>query len=674
MSGDSPAEPSAPGSGGERARLLAGCAALFVLALVLRWAQVAQFEAAHPEAGRPAIDEASYERWALEIAGGDWLGDEIFFQEPLYPYALGVVYAVAGGGPEHGRALARRGQAVLGAAVAIGVLLLTRRLFGPAPGWVAGLAWALYRPGVWFPALLLKPNLFLPVLVVLVLALLATREREGSSPGRRLSVWAIVGLAAGAGALLRGNVLVLLPILAAWPAVRRLLRQRPLVPAAPEVLGVLVGIALVLGPVALRNHWVGGRLVLTTSGAGTNVYGGNNPDNPYGVATEFPWVRGVPEHEAGDWRREAERRLGVERLAPTEVSSFWLGEALASARSRPGLHLAILWNKLRLSLGAYEVPDNHFLEWDARHVPILRGGPFGLPGFALVGGLGLAGLIAFLLGAWRGAPGVDRGAAVEVGLLFVLYLGTIVLTVTSARARLPLVVLLLPFAAALVVHLPRLVRSGAGRVRVVAAAVVAALLVLVPVLPADERAADFDERDFNFASGRLAAGDLDGAAEVLGPLIERRGGAARVRILSARYELGRAVELLERPEPREPELDEADERIDRALRLLADVARGGNPQERFRADFWAGVILQRIGRFAAARARFESALAFDDDDRDLRRRFALCLAEEAVAAKDPAARAAGLARASEVLERLLAEEDDPGLRSLLAQVSAQAAE
>ena len=46
-----------------------------------------------------------------------------------------------------------------------------------------------------------------------------------------------------------------------------------------------------------------------------------------------------------------------------EVSSFWMRETLASLRADPLMHLSILWNKLRLSLGSYEVPDNHHIGW-----------------------------------------------------------------------------------------------------------------------------------------------------------------------------------------------------------------------------------------------------------------------------------------------------------------------
>lgn len=42
------------------------------------------------------MDSEEYDRWAGEIAEGDWLGSEVFFQVPLYPYFLAVVYTLFG--------------------------------------------------------------------------------------------------------------------------------------------------------------------------------------------------------------------------------------------------------------------------------------------------------------------------------------------------------------------------------------------------------------------------------------------------------------------------------------------------------------------------------------------------------------------------------------------------
>ena len=41
-------------------------------------------------------DAHGYDEWARRIAGGDWIGSEVFYQAPLYPYFLGVIYAIAG--------------------------------------------------------------------------------------------------------------------------------------------------------------------------------------------------------------------------------------------------------------------------------------------------------------------------------------------------------------------------------------------------------------------------------------------------------------------------------------------------------------------------------------------------------------------------------------------------
>jgi hypothetical protein len=356
---------------GSRSATVARWCALFLLAFALRAVAVVQYEARHPQAEAPVIDERAYDAWAREIAAGDWLGDEVFFQEPLYPYAMAVVYRALG--PD--RTALRLVQCALGAATCVLAGLLARRLFGALEGWLAGGILAVHGPLVWFPALLLKENLFVPLLTALALTLVVARRARG---------FFLVGLLAGLGALLRGNLLVLLPVLAVWPFLRRVVMRQTEERAARAVrssAAVLAGVVLCLAPVALRNRAVGGELVLSTSGAGTNLYGGNNAENPWGRATEFSWVRGIPEHEAGDWRREAERRTG-RALGAGETSAFWRDATLRSVADDPLLHAGILWRKLRLTLGSYEVPDNHLWAWDRRFVPWLA---LPWPGFGVAG-------------------------------------------------------------------------------------------------------------------------------------------------------------------------------------------------------------------------------------------------------------------------------------------------
>jgi len=641
----------------------------FAVAWLLRILVALQYAEDHPLAARPVIDEASYERRALEIAGGDWLGDEVFFQEPLYPYALALVYrvadpaAVAAGVPSaRQRTAARHAQAFLGAVLVLLVAALARRAFGPLAGALAAFMTALYRPLLLFPSLLLKPNLFLPVLAALALALARAPAPE---PGRRPAwrAWAVAGVLAGTGALLRGNVLVLLPFLALVPLVlgfRAGARRAGLACA----VALLVGAALPIAPVTWRNHHVAGVFVPVTTGAGTNVYAGNNPANPLGRAAEVDWVRGIPEHELADWTHEAERRTG-RAMEASEVSSFWLRETLASIARAPLLHLSILWSKLRLTLGSYEVPDNHDLSWDARYLGLLR---LPWPGFGVLGWLGLAGALGFALRAFAAR---DPRTAGTLGWVLVLYAATIVLTVTSMRTRLALVPLLLPFGAGLAA---RVVDRGVRPARALAGLALAGALVWVPVIPAAQREADRDKRDYNLAVYLLETPGREAEARAIAERLAREHPRSSVVVLlrsQLAYQEGAAV--LRDAGSDATARAEAARSLDTTLADLRAVVEdpGVGPRDRFRARSLAGLIQLELHAWGPASRHLERALEFDPADRTLRLALANALYAAALQeAPDEAARNR-LLRAEELLEGLSREQPSDELRLLLSEVRAE---
>jgi 4-amino-4-deoxy-L-arabinose transferase-like glycosyltransferase len=593
-------------------------ALLVLVALVARAWTVEQYEQTHPQAQAPVIDERSYDQWARAIAAGDWIGEEVYFQEPLYPYWLACVYKASGGS----RSAARYAQAVLGALTVLLVYALARALAGARAAAAAALLLALYPPHWHLATLLLKENLFLPC--VAAVAWLGLCAMQSASKRARIRAWIGVGALAGAGALLRGNMLLLLPLVVAWPLVAHWSDRRHAAARAALVLG---GALLVLLPVAVRNWHVGRVFALTTSGAGTNVYGGNNAHNRYGVATEFPWVRGIPEHEAADWKHEAERRVG-HALSPTEVSSYWLGAAWASLRADPKLHARIFWNKLRLTLGPYEVPDNHCLAWDARYVPLLR---TPLPGFALLGWLGLLGALSC---AWRlrardagEPPPFDARAACVLGLGALGYLATIVLTVTSDRVRLGLVPLLAPFAGCACVSVVAIARRPWSTL---VCAAVAASCAWLHAMPAREREDDLLERDYNQASYWVADPAQRVAARTLAESLDAaRPNSSRVLILLAELDWRAGKERLDAPgaradpERREHALASYQSALDRLKQVLESQAVSA--RERFRAQRLAGLIQLDLRRYDAAERRFREALAFDPADAEMRVWLGQCL-------------------------------------------------
>jgi len=63
-------------------------AAILVIAFVLRLFYLIQIESI-PLFYHLAGDGRTYDEWAQRIAAGDWLGQGVFYQAPLYPPFLG---------------------------------------------------------------------------------------------------------------------------------------------------------------------------------------------------------------------------------------------------------------------------------------------------------------------------------------------------------------------------------------------------------------------------------------------------------------------------------------------------------------------------------------------------------------------------------------------------------
>ena len=113
--------------------------AIFAGALIVRLIHVWQIRRS-PFFAVLMGDSHGYDDWARRIAAGDWFGSEVFYQAPLYPYMLGVIYGVAG---RH-LLLVRIIQAVIGSASCALLALAAARLFTiparPETGRRAGIA------------------------------------------------------------------------------------------------------------------------------------------------------------------------------------------------------------------------------------------------------------------------------------------------------------------------------------------------------------------------------------------------------------------------------------------------------------------------------------------------------------------------------------------------------
>jgi 4-amino-4-deoxy-L-arabinose transferase-like glycosyltransferase len=103
---------------------------------------------------------------------GDWLGRDVFYQAPLYPYFLAVVYRILG----ESVTAVRLTQACIGATSCALVAAAGRSLFSRS-GALAVWRWRFYPTAIFLDGLLEKSSLMIGFTAAL-LALLA-RRRSG---------------------------------------------------------------------------------------------------------------------------------------------------------------------------------------------------------------------------------------------------------------------------------------------------------------------------------------------------------------------------------------------------------------------------------------------------------------------------------------------------------------
>jgi 4-amino-4-deoxy-L-arabinose transferase-like glycosyltransferase len=183
-----------------------------------------------------------------------WLGGATFFQEPLYPYLVGLTYRIAG--PKPWAVFAW--QLAVGA---LGVLLvwsLARRLCSDSAALAAGVLAVLAPIPMMYELALLRDGLVAYATLALALAM---AWAPNGRPGR----WFVLGALFG-GALLLKQTFWAFPVLfALWrlATVRSPLRDRA------AAMGLTVaGMALALAPAMIRNVVVGVPLLaLNGSGA-----------------------------------------------------------------------------------------------------------------------------------------------------------------------------------------------------------------------------------------------------------------------------------------------------------------------------------------------------------------------------------------------------------------------
>lgn len=408
---------------------------IFILALFLRVFFVLETTGT-PFYENLFSDSQIYNNWAVELATeGNWIGDEAFFMAPAYPYIMGIIYSVFG----ESVLLLRILQVILSSLMIFPVFLATKNLFSTKEGYIAAVFTALHSVFIFYSGTILSETIQIFVLTIILLFLSSKKEK---------TKWTFMklGLLIGLAALFRATILVFAVFMILYYAYNIYSKVKDKQVSAKHLLFFLIGLAIPILPVTVRNYAVADNFVLLTANGGINLYIGNN-DKAEGVfkaPKEFDFYSDL------SGKNYAEKRLG-KSLSASEASAYWRDKALDYILSNPVDFVLLEAKKFFLLFGEQENPQSSIMDYEyfaKNYSRILR---LPLIGFLFISMFGIAGFILFKKKLFENKP------------LFLFLLSTVLtllLFFVNGRFRMSLTPILIIFASAALLNIINIIMSN----------------------------------------------------------------------------------------------------------------------------------------------------------------------------------------------------------------------
>ncbi|MCU0236102.1 MAG: tetratricopeptide repeat protein [Acidobacteria bacterium] len=325
---------------------------LLAIALAVRVLYLYQI-APNPYFHNPIIDAQTYDEMAVAIAAGQEPIPAPFFQPPLYPYFLGLLYALFG----RDLLLVRLVQMALGTANVWLLYLLGGRLFDRRVGFAAALAFAMYGTMLFYEGELLAPVLI--VFLNLLLALAAIATVDSPSLPRALLAGVLLGLSSLAMSVILPMALVI-PAYAGWRW-----RRAPARPKAGRALALLAafaaGMLLVIAPVTWRNWRISHEFVPISTNGGINFYlsTGRDFERKTAIRPGYEWEELLTEPI----------RLGIHTASGH--SAYFMNKALGLIAADPAGYAGLLLKKLSLFANGNEIMRDQDIYPFRQYSPLL---------------------------------------------------------------------------------------------------------------------------------------------------------------------------------------------------------------------------------------------------------------------------------------------------------------
>lgn len=330
---------------------------------------------ASPLYGYYFADHLYYRNWGMQIANGDWLGQEAFEQGPLYAYLLAVAFRLG-----LSEAIVLGLQLLVGISSSVLIYECGRRLFDVKTALLAALLTAVYGPLIFYECMVMK-SFLLPVITTGLLYC-GLRYQVSLRPGW---LW-IAGAMIGVACLIRENHLLFVIPLAGWVWWCGAGQQRSAARRGIHLAIVAGSLLLAILPVTLRNYFVADELVAVTTGGGEVLYLAHGPEAD-GYFHSVPFVKPSPWREHEDFRLEAARRSNQATMTRRQASRFWRQAAWDEVKKNPLKTFQLTVKKGLIFFCDLEVPDSaDYVLWH-EYLPMM----WLLPTFGWFVGLGLIG-------------------------------------------------------------------------------------------------------------------------------------------------------------------------------------------------------------------------------------------------------------------------------------------
>jgi tetratricopeptide (TPR) repeat protein len=252
-------------------------------------------------------------------------------------------------------------QNVLGAFACVLVYMIARHYYTNKIAVTAGLVAALCGPLIFFGSELLPFTLALTLNLVAIWLLTVYEE------SRKRSQLLIAGLLLGLSAAAHPAVLLFAPIVVLWIHQRLSQNRQEWI---KQTLPFVIGILIILVPVAVHNAIAGGEAVVFETYGGVNFGAGNNAQTEGGR----PILPGTHLDEQGglDVAPALATQQTGKKLTATETGSYWLGQGFKYIFTHPLSWIGLQMRKVAYVVTGYEIPKDKQVYFFAKESSVLR--------------------------------------------------------------------------------------------------------------------------------------------------------------------------------------------------------------------------------------------------------------------------------------------------------------